>query len=47
MLDSRRMSGVAVEVDHVFLSASVGAPEGDRLIDIAAVARVSRSTVVD
>lgn len=28
------MGGVAVEVDHVFVSASVGAPEGDRLIDL-------------
>ena len=28
------MSGVPVEVDHVFVSASVGAPEGDRLLDL-------------
>jgi hypothetical protein len=28
------MGGVPVEVDHVFVSASVGAPEGDRLIDL-------------
>ncbi|HET9446760.1 MAG TPA: hypothetical protein VFO35_10900 [Steroidobacteraceae bacterium] len=28
------MSGVPVEVDHVFVSVSVGAPEGDRLVDL-------------
>ena len=28
------MGGVAVEVDHVFVSTSVGAPEGARLIDL-------------
>lgn len=32
------MSGaVAVEVDHVFVSVSVGAPEGDRLIELGLV----------
>ena len=28
---------IPVEVDHVFVSASVGAPEGDRLIDLGLV----------
>jgi hypothetical protein len=28
------MGGVPVEVDHIFVSASVGAPEGDRLLDL-------------
>jgi hypothetical protein len=31
------MGGVAVEIDHVFVSACVGAPEGDRLIDLGLV----------
>jgi hypothetical protein len=31
------MGGVAVEVDHVFVSASVGAPEGAYLIDLGLV----------
>ncbi|MGH8238896.1 MAG: hypothetical protein ACREXP_18010 [Steroidobacteraceae bacterium] len=28
---------IPVEVDHVFVSASVGAPEGDRLLDLGLV----------
>jgi len=31
------MGGVPVEVDHVFVSASVGAPEGERLIELGLV----------
>jgi len=31
------MGGVTVEIDHVFVSACVGAPEGDRLIGLGLV----------
>jgi hypothetical protein len=29
--------GIPVEVDHIFVSASVGAPEGDRLVELGLV----------